>query len=172
MIERLQSPTVLMIVPAHMEHLAGAKRLADCFKRELGFINRATLQKAIETQQVLVALCQSAQDEQGDGACREGTALVGMVHFYVRRDQIITLYNIVVAQAYQRRGFGRQLFEALVNVAETLGTRQIRLKCPVDLSANLFYEYLGMEHVEVEPGKRRPLNIWTYTLQDGVRASD
>lgn len=162
----------LMIVPAQMEHLADAKQLADSFKRELGFVNRATLQKAIETQQVLIALCQPTHDSQDNGVCQEESKLVGMVHYYVRRDQTITLYNIVIAQSYQRRGFGRQLFEALVNVAKTLGTTQIRLKCPVDLSANLFYEYLGMKRVEVEPGKRRPLNIWTYMLQDDLQAGD
>lgn len=42
----LAAPT---IVVAQLEHLGQMKRLSEGFKRELGFINRATLQGAIET---------------------------------------------------------------------------------------------------------------------------
>lgn len=160
------NPATLMIVPAKIEHLGDVKRLADGFKRELGFINRATLQKAIEAQCLLVALGQTAEDDPGGEPHQEGTELVGMVHFYVRRDQRITLYDIAVAQAYQKKGVGRLLFEALIEAAEALGKKQIRLKCPCDLPANQFYERLGLKLVSIEPGKQRPLNIWIYPLKD------
>ena len=81
---------------AETTHLLAAKRLADQYKQELGFINRAILQKAIETQSLLVAPLQSEQTSD----------LAGLVHFYVRRDQIITLYSIAVAPAYRGRGLG------------------------------------------------------------------
>jgi ribosomal protein S18 acetylase RimI-like enzyme len=153
------------IVLAQAEHLAGAKRLVDRFKRELGFLNRMTLQKAIEAQCVLVMLHQPVQNGQLAVTRQEEPEVVGMVHFYQRRDQTVTLYNIVVAQAYQRRGLGRSLFTALVKMAEKSGKRQIHLKCPAELPANQFYQRLGLELVAEEPGKRRPLNIWSYTLK-------
>lgn len=106
------------------------------------------------------------QVRQDEAAPDEQSEVAGMVHFYARRDHIITLYNIVVAQTYQSRGIGRRLFEALIGVAESRGKTLIRLKCPAELPANLFYKHLGLELIVVEPGKIRPLNVWGYTLKD------
>lgn len=145
------SPTIML---AEMAHLIAAKRLADQYKQELGFINRAILQKAIEAQSLLVAPLQNEQS--GD--------LAGLVHFYVRRDHIITLYSIAVAPAYKSRGWGRQLFGALIAEARTRQKSEIRLKCPAELPANAFYEHLGLQKVACETGKHRPLNVWVYTL--------
>jgi GNAT superfamily N-acetyltransferase len=153
------------VVTAQKEHLAGAKRLAESYKHELGFIHRATLQRAIETQCLLVAPCQAPEEGLPRAADIE-SELAGMLYFYVRRDQTITLYTIAVAQAYQRRGLGRQLFEALIRAAQTLGKTQIRLKCPAELSANGFYQHLGLQLISVEPGKHRSLNIWLYSVQE------
>jgi ribosomal protein S18 acetylase RimI-like enzyme len=156
-------------VLAQLEHLAEAKRLSDSFKRELGFINRATLQRAIESKSLLVALCSHAELDshtQNESDPQKAYELAGMVHFYVRRDNVITLYNIAVAPTYQKRGIGRQLFKALIEVAESRGKTLVRLKCPSELSANLFYEHLGLELLFVEPGKLRPLNVWGYKLKD------
>lgn len=148
-----------VIFVAQVEHLSTAKQLADKHKHELGFINRTILQKAIESRSLLVAPCPDSEDNAANRS-----ELAGMVHFYVRRDDVVTLYNIVVASAYQRRGLGRRLFEELVILTRSLGKMQIRLKCPAELPANLFYERLGLERVAVEPGKHRPLNVWVYTL--------
>jgi GNAT superfamily N-acetyltransferase len=145
------SPTVLL---AEMTHLLAAKRLADQYKQELGFINRAILQKAIEAQSLLVAPLQ--REETSD--------LAGFVHFYVRRDHVITLYSIAVAPAYQGQGWGHQLFAALIDEARARQKNEIRLKCPAELPANAFYEHLGLQRVACETGKHRPLNVWVYTL--------
>lgn len=142
------------IVLAEMAHLVAAKRLADQHKQELGFINRAILQKAIEAQALLVAPLRSEQTNE----------LAGLVHFYVRRDAIITLYSIAVAPAYQRQGLGRQLFAALIHEARARQKSEIRLKCPAELPANIFYERLGLQRIACEAGKHRPLNVWAYTL--------
>jgi len=142
---------------AEMEHLAAAKLLSDQHKRELGFINRAILQRAIETKSLLIAVRNSG-DEQTE---RE---LLGLAHFYVRRDHIITLYSIVVAQVYQRTGLGRQLFGSLIHQACIQGKKEICLKCPEELPANVFYERLGLQKVASESGKLRTLNVWKYTL--------
>jgi len=142
------------VMLAEMTHLLAAKRLADQYKQELGFINRAILQKAIEAQSLLIAPL--TREPASD--------LVGFVHFYVRRDHIITLYSIAVASAHQGQGWGRQLFAALINEARTRQKSEIRLKCPAELSANDFYEHLGLQRLDCEAGKNRPLNVWAYTL--------
>ncbi len=158
---QLVSPTVEM---ARMEHLPATKRLADKHKRELGFINQAMLQKAIETDSLLVATLAIDASE----AERVGTEieLAGFVHFYVRRDSVVTLYSIVVAQDYRRRGLGRRLFAELVRIACSRGKTEIRLKCPIELPANAFYKHLGLKIAHVEEGKHRPLNVWTYTMHN------
>lgn len=150
------SMTPPAILVAQMEHLAAAKKLADKHKRELGFINRAILQKAIESQSLLIAPCH----------VDPGSELAGMVHFYVRLNNMVTLCNIVVANEYQRRGLGRRLFEELVRLTCSLGKTQIRLKCPTELPANLFYKQLGLKIVAVESGKHRPLNVWIYSTDN------
>ena len=147
------SPAILV---AQMEHFAAAKKLKKKNKSELGLIKRAILQKAIESRSLLVAPCR----------VDPGSELAGMVHFYVRHDNTVTLCNIVVAQEYQRRGLGRRLFEELVRLTCFLGKTQIRLKCPTELPANLFYEQLGLKIVAVESGKHRPLNLWVYSTDN------
>jgi len=144
----------LTIRLAETTHLLAAKRLADQYKQELGFINRAILEKAIETQSLLVAPLQSEQVSD----------VAGLAHFYVRRDHIMTLYSIAVAPPYQKRGLGRQLFDALIDEACARQKSEIRLKCPTDLPANAFYAHLGLRLVSCETGKHRSLNIWVYTV--------
>jgi len=149
---------------ARMEHLHAAKTLADKHKHELGFINQAILRKAIEANSLLVVplLVDTAELERI--AVETEAALAGFVHFYVRRDSVVTLYSIVVAENYRYVGMGRRLFEELVSVAYAHGKAEIRLKCPAELAANTFYERLGLRVTCVETGKCRQLNVWTYTL--------
>jgi GNAT superfamily N-acetyltransferase len=142
------------VILAEMSHLLAVKHLADQYKQELGFINRAILQKAIETQSLLVAPL--TREPASD--------LAGFIHFYVRRDQIITLYSIAVSPVHQGQGWGRQLFAALIDEARARQKSEIRLKCPAELPANDFYKHLGLQQLDCEAGKHRRLNIWTYTL--------
>ncbi len=150
----------LAVVVAQIGHLLAAKKLADRHKYELGFINRVILRRAIESRSLLVVPCPGVSS-----VVEAETELAGMIHFYVRRDHTVTLCNIVVAQAYRRTGLGRQLFEELVKLSQSMGKTQIRLKCPADLPANHFYEQLGLDLVAAETGKRRPLNVWVYTIE-------
>lgn len=156
---QLVSPTVEM---ARVEHLSAVKYLADKHKLELGFINLGMLRKAIESDSLLVAML--AIDDSGAEYAATEAGLVGFVHFYARRDSVVTLYSIVVAQDYRQRGLGRRLFAELVKVACSRGKTVIRLKCPIELSANAFYEHLGLKIACVEEGKHRPLNVWAYTM--------
>lgn len=149
-------PSEPTISAAQTCHLIGAKRLSDRFKNELGFINRGILQKAIDAGELLVAFDPTGDDLE--------PLVIGLVHFYVRRDEVITLYSIVVDREHQGRGLGRRMFEALVAEAQQRGKTLIKLKCPTELAANLFYEHLGLEIGQVETGKYRPLNVWLYSI--------
>jgi ribosomal protein S18 acetylase RimI-like enzyme len=149
------TPPALYVVVAQECHLSSLKELAQQHKRELGFVNREILRKAIQARSVLVV-------PVGE---EEPALLAGMVHFYIRRDNVVALYSIAVAEAYRRRGIGCLLFNELVNITRASGKTQIRLKCPADLPANLFYQRLGLELLTVEPGKRRPLNVWVYAVE-------
>jgi len=145
----------LSVVAAQECHLSSLKELAQQHKHELGFVNREILRKAIQARSVLVV-------PVGE---EEPALLAGMVHFYIRHDNVVALYSIAVAEAYRRRGIGRLLFNKLVDITRESGKTQIRLKCPADLPANLFYRRLGLELLTVEPGKRRPLNVWVHAVE-------
>ena len=143
------APNIAMAAPQHLDAL---KTLADAHKHELGFVNRAILTQAIADSMLLVATHATSG------------MVIGLLHFYVRRDAAISLYSIVVADGYRRTGVGRALFAALVGHARTLDKTLIRLKCPIDLDANLFYQELGLRKIEEESGKQRALNVWHYTI--------
>lgn len=132
---------------ASSKDLFWIKALADAHRRELGFINRATLAAAINTNEILYS-----PDR-------------GFLHFHHRRDNISTLYHFCVTPAYRRQGIGRQLIEAWEEHSRKSGVTLLRLKCPVDLSANGFYLRLGFSRVDIEPGKHRHLVVWEKKLR-------
>lgn len=133
-----------------LSELEGIKSLADTYRSELGFVNRAALERSIGRGEIIVA-------EQGE-------RLVGFVEYHIRRDKQLTLYHIAVAQENQRQGVGRALMDELVAVARDLGCSQIALKCPTDLGANEFYEQYGFTLAETLNGRLRPLNVWIMPL--------
>ncbi len=74
----------------------------------------------------------------------------GFCHFHRRRDGWRTVYELVS----ESPGAGSALLAAV--------PRPVRLKCPVPLAANGFYRRMGGVLVAVEPGRRRPLNVWEW----------
>ena len=138
------------VVLASIENLSCIKAFVDAHRRELGFVNRATLAAAINAHEILYA-----PDR-------------GFLHFHHRRDNISTLYHLCVTPAARRQGTGSQLIEKWQESSRESGIATIRLKCPVDLSANGFYSRLGFSRVDIEPGKHRPLVVWEKKL---LRAS-
>jgi N-acetylglutamate synthase-like GNAT family acetyltransferase len=135
------------------------KRLFDEHKRELGFVVKAALENSIARRELLVAV--SEVDE-----------VIGAVHYRHCKDGQTTLYSIVVDSAYRSRTIGRALLHALKHEASNKGQKSIQLKCPAELEANKFYEAERFLLVTVEPGRRRPLNVWRLLLESASNSQN
>ena len=132
---------------ASSEDISAMKSLADAHRFELGFVRRPALISAIDRGEALVG--------------RRSQEVVGFVLYRHCLDGETAVYDIAVQTAHRRQGVGRALLEALRVEARSLGQRTIRAKCPLDLPANRFYEQLGYKLESQEPGKRRPLAVWS-----------
>lgn len=133
------------------DDLQPIKQLFDRHKAELGFVLRPSLIKAIDMGEMFVASANSQ--------------LVGVVHYHHRRDHQTTLYHIAVESSARGNGIGCELVHALRAECISRGMDTISLKCPLELSANGFYEHIGFHRVLTETGKRRPLQIWRMFLE-------
>lgn len=122
-----------------------AKFIANQYKYELGFVNLAALRKSETTHEL------------------EVIPSIGFVHFHHRKDEQTTIYEI--ATIVKKQGWGRLLFYRVLCSAIEHGKKFIIAKCPEDLPSNGFYERLGFELVEIEPGKKRKLNKWRYEIK-------
>jgi ribosomal protein S18 acetylase RimI-like enzyme len=128
------------------DDLSSIKQLADRYRNEIGFVLRPALVKSIVEQEIFAAF---ARDN-----------LIGFIHYHHRRDLQTTLYHIAVASEQHLNGIGRKLIDNLYSEAKSRGQSNITLKCPIDLSANKFYERCGFMLTSVEPGKHRQLCVW------------
>ena len=136
---------------AEIQDLTGIKRLADNNRTTLGFVLRPALMAGIKQGWLLIA-------EQTNGE------LLGFIHYRHRRDMQTTLYEICVVQSFRRRGVGRALVEALAREAAQLRKTCIQLRAPVGIAANAFYQMTGFVLNRTESGRKRPLNVWQYSI--------
>jgi len=139
--------TITKAKPADIDDI---KQIADSHRKELGFVRRPSLLEAINRSEVFVA--------------KQNGLVLGFVEYRHRKDEQTTLYNIAVISRFHRQNIGRRLVEVLVTEARNRGKQYILLKCPEELPANKFYETLNFQFYGVEPGKRRKLNIWRWSL--------
>lgn len=128
------------------EKVAIAKTIANQFKNELGFVNRAALEVASERNELIVNN-------------------LGFVHFHHRKDGQTTIYELAVDKKCHGQGWGRLLFFKVLCAAIEKGQSSIFLKCPTDNSSNSFYSKLSFILEKVIPGKKRSLNCWRYKIQ-------
>ncbi|MCS3921024.1 N-acetyltransferase [Fervidibacter sacchari] len=152
---------------AKRRDLKVVKKLADEHRRELGFVKLASLEKAIQERRLLVAVVSSSL------VPRPSSRIIGFVHFRCCKDGHATIYEIVVAPEWRGKGVGRKLVEAVCTHARSRSCTCLRLKCPIDLPANGFYQRLGFIRIGIEnpDGNRRPLAIWELDLQDFVHST-
>ncbi|MFA0734334.1 MAG: hypothetical protein OGMRLDGQ_000834, partial [Candidatus Fervidibacter sp.] len=151
---------------AKRSDLKAVKKLADEHRHELGFVKLAALEKAIQERRLLVAVSKNVGTLTRLHAC----TIVGFVHFRCCKDGHATIYEIAVAPDWRGKGVGRKLVEAVCTHARLHSCTRLRLKCPIDLPANGFYQRLGFVRIGIEThdGNRRPLAIWELDLLEFV----
>ena len=122
---------------ARLADLNWIDQLCSRHKRELGFVPRVVLAAGINTREIIVI------------------PKVAVCHSHLRRDNWTTVYALVS----QISGGGARLLKNL------LARGPVRLKCPIDLTANGFYRHLGGRLVRQETprsARRRILNVWEW----------
>jgi GNAT superfamily N-acetyltransferase len=131
---------------------AAAKLLSDRHRSEVGFHPYQSFADSQRRGELLLADL--------------GGTVVGYVRYHHREDHRTTLYEIVVESSRRGQGIGRRLVLALADEAREVGSRCIRLLCPVDLPANEFYGAMGFVRASQRslPGKHRPLNEWRLVI--------
>jgi len=142
-----------MISLAQSKDIDAIKYIADRNKAALGFVMRPALIEAQQRSELLVAT--------QDGV------VVGFVNYRTLSRIRVgwhTIYEICVDESARGQGMGRALLDAV--------PRPVRLKCPVDLTANEFYKRYGLLNVWTEqPDNKRTLNIWQ-TQPDIIYCAD
>jgi GNAT superfamily N-acetyltransferase len=126
-----------------------ADAAADVFQAhrdELGFVNRA-------------------QCREGDLLTirRGGDVAAALLGNHCVQKPQSTVYELAVRPAYRREGLATELVDRFA--AESPHDRLVA-KCPTDLDANEFYRATGWQLTGTEDGKKRPLNVWRYTVTD------
>lgn len=105
---------------------------------------------------IFEALYRSAQD--GELVLVDG----GYLRYHRRRDGQITICEVIVLPACQRRGIGQALVSSLV----AMQPGSILAKCPADLPSNGFYAHLGFALEDIEHSRvGRTINVWRWQRQ-------
>ena len=135
------------------QHIPKVKEIADSLRDELGFTLLPQLEEAMHKSELIVAV-NSIQD------------VLGYTKYHIRRDKNITVYSIGVESKCQGMGVGTALMDFLKLEIDFVDGQVIRLKCPVDLPSNTFYEKMGFKSYGIESGRRRELQKWCYHNPD------
>jgi ribosomal protein S18 acetylase RimI-like enzyme len=131
--------------------LAAVKALADQHRQQMGFHSRESYLESNRNGELFAAI--------------QGGKVLGFVRFHHRRDARTTVYEIAADPQHQHQGVGRALVNALIDDCRRMGSRNIRLSCPVELPANRFYESFGFARMpRSRKGKDRPLHEWEYIV--------
>jgi len=139
---------VIITKPAGLALIDGVKALADLHRDELGFHTRQSYVDGVRRGELIVATA--------------GRRVVGFVRYHKRRDAATRIYEITTAPELRRKGVARQLVAAVVEECRRSDARMLRLSCPAELPANVFYEATGFVRTSSRsrPGKFRPLIEW------------
>ena len=164
---------------AKKHDLKAIKKLADEHRHELGFVKLAALEKAVQEHRLLVAVISPTRVPC---PLSHAPCIIGFVHFRCCKDGHATIYEIAVAPEWRGKGVGRKLVEAVCTHARLHSCTRLRLKCPIDLPANGFYQRLGFVRIGVETLEpahmhtctharhvnRRPLAVWELDLHSAL----
>lgn len=151
-IDSLMKRAAIQIRKATPRHLCQIKKIADANRQSIGFVLRPALLEAIQRHELFVAIARNGR-------------ILGFVNFHHRLDEKTTIYELCVKDKHRGNGLGRRLIEAVAAESKALGKQQIQLKCPIALEANRFYSQVGFQHIAVEAGKKRRLNVWRLQVE-------
>lgn len=146
----------VIIRPATLRNVPGVQRLARANDETFGFLPLVTIKKGQEDGELLVALQKTGDAE----------AVIGFLRFHVRRDGQATLYDICTHARLRGQGIGTRLLQTFFAHCREKGCSSVQLKCVIGTRANDFYRKHGFILSGMDPGKKRSLNIWTYTLEE------
>lgn len=122
----------------------------------VGFVTRGAVLEKLRRREIAVARGPRKPD------------ILGCVCFHMRRDRVITIYEIAASGAAAGRGVGAALVDWLSREGRRRGAVAIKLKCTADnVAGNKFYERVGFSLRGEEAGRKRRLLIWRLELGGG-----
>lgn len=96
-------------------------------------------------------------------ACDEGGRAIGccaLIPCHVH-EGVLELAKLAVSPGLRGKGLGRQIVEAMIEEARTMGARAVRLETSTTLAnAVRLYESVGFRHVPPEPSPFRRANVF------------
>ncbi len=140
--------TITISQAKNLSDVDDVKRIADQHRAELGFHARQAYVDSLGKGELLTA--------------KIDDKIVGFTRYHHRRDNRTTLYEIAVMPDARGKGIGHRLIKTLIADCRRVSSRCLRLSCPVELSANRFYEAIGFIRSKRRSrrGRSRPLYEW------------
>ena len=131
----------LVIRTSVEEDIEEISEIAKKSSKEIGFVMKIVLKDSCKTQTLLTALYKNN--------------IVGFCNFNIRnKDNVCVIYEICVHKDFRGLGIAKKMIEIL--------PKPILLKCPIDNESNNFYKKIGFKKIDIEEGKKRPLNVWRF----------
>ena len=121
------------------EDVEDISKIAGKYSKEIGFVMKVVLEESCETKTLYTVLYKNE--------------IVGFCNFNIRnKDKVCVIYEICIDEKCRGLGLAKKTIELL--------PKPIQLKCPIDNKSNNFYEGIGFTKIDIEKGKKRPLNVW------------
>lgn len=121
------------------EDIEAISKIASKYSKEIGFVMKVVLEESCETKTLYTVLYKNE--------------IVGFCNFNIRnKDKVCVIYEICIDEKCRGLGLAKKTIELL--------PKPIQLKCPIDNKSNKFYEGIGFTKIDIEKGKKRPLNVW------------
>ena len=121
------------------EDIETISKIASKYSKEIGFVMKVVLEESCETKTLYTVLYKNE--------------IVGFCNFNIRnKDKVCIIYEICIDEKCRGLGLAKKTIDLL--------PKPIQLKCPIDNKSNKFYEGIGFTKIDIEKGKKRPLNVW------------
>ena len=121
------------------EDIEVISKIASKYSKEIGFVMKVVLEESCKTKTLYTVLYKNE--------------IVGFCNFNIRnKDKVCVIYEICIDEKCRGLGLAKKTIELL--------PKPIQLKCPIDNKSNEFYEGIGFTKIDIEKGRKRPLNVW------------